>query len=300
MAPLLQVSAFAEGFDPASLLKAQPGGKACAIDETTGPGVPGMSLVRTWLAVCPLKGLGVNFVAQLVRAVIDVMPDSTGSGLGSRRQRDCRSAARVQRRELRGNDQRRLNRTWWQPRPRVHPRGGRRGLAWDVSTVLKGATPTWNPFLMLRRLSGCVVLIAVAGCGSTIQPSATPGGLALGGSATATSAAISAAGYACAAPTHNASLTFELCQRPQPTENLVPPDSMIRIYSRPDGSVAGFDVDVLGSHASLAAQLTVVLGVALAPTVSPADASSLEALSRRTCRPPFRATPLRPSHPSSR
>ena len=82
VAPLLRVSAFAEGLDPASLIRTLPGGKACVIDETTGPGVPGMSLVRTWLAACPLEGLGVNFVALLVRAVIEAMPDLTGSSSG--------------------------------------------------------------------------------------------------------------------------------------------------------------------------------------------------------------------------
>ena len=41
--------------------------------------------------------------------------------------------------------------------------------------------------------------------------------------------------------------------------------------------MAGLDVYVLGSHASLAGALTVALGIALAPTVSPADASSIEA-----------------------
>lgn len=131
---------------------------------------------------------------------------------------------------------------------------------------------------MTRQISAAFLLVVVAGCGNTSQPTSTePSEIALGGSASATSASISAAGYSCGTPTHNQGFTFELCQRPQPTGDLVPPDSMIRIYSRPDDSVAGLDVDVLGPHDSLAGALTVVLRLALAPTVSTGDASRIEA-----------------------
>jgi len=130
----------------------------------------------------------------------------------------------------------------------------------------------------IQWIGAAFVFVAVAGCANTSPPtSAAPSEIALGGTATATSAAIAAAGYACGTPGHGPAFTTQLCQRPGPTDELVPPDSMIRIYSRPDGSVAGLDVDVLGPHSTLSASLTTVLGVALAPTVSAGDASKVEA-----------------------
>jgi hypothetical protein len=132
---------------------------------------------------------------------------------------------------------------------------------------------------MIRRICATFLLVVVAGCANTNEPtSAVPSEIALGGTATATSAAITSAGYACATPTHNQGFTFELCQRPQPTGDFVPPDSMIRIYSRSDDSVAGLDVYVvLGLHSSQSGSLTPMLELALAPTVSPGDASRIEA-----------------------
>jgi hypothetical protein len=131
---------------------------------------------------------------------------------------------------------------------------------------------------MIGRLGAGFLVLALAGCASTNQATpALPGEIALGGSATATSAVISAAGYSCGTPGHGPVFTTQLCQRPGPTEELVPPDSMIRIYSRPDDSVAGLDVDVLGPHATLSGSLTTVLRLALAPTVSAGDASKVEA-----------------------
>src|SRR5450755_4479011 len=101
-----------------------------------------------------------------------------------------------------------------------------------------GVMNTRHPGTITGRMTAAFLLVAVAGCGNPSQPtSVVPSEIALRGTATATSAAITAAGYSCATPTHNQGFTFELCQRPAPTGDLVPPDSMIRIYSRPDDSV---------------------------------------------------------------
>lgn len=84
---LSPTSTFADHFQPQDLIAALPGGKACVTENTSVPGSPtaasGRSLVRTWLAFCPMKiGLQADFRDQLFQSLADELPGSTGWGAG--------------------------------------------------------------------------------------------------------------------------------------------------------------------------------------------------------------------------